>query len=189
MRYLRFLCSHLSADIRQHPLGMLAMFGWSVLGLTLLLPTWTSDRKPWPDLMWPAELVGAVDERAGITALALGMVLSGAAFIAGQALLRRYRFANKLRFGSLWSCIGTVFYLVVAITVKAFRDPDQVAPWWPVSVVLWLAVMLLFFLATERVVRCEYGHHLDSHTRPLVDNTNLGDVCGEGDCRGRRCQQ
>jgi hypothetical protein len=142
--------------VKAHPLGLLAMFGWTGLGLSLLLPTFHGDPKPWNDLFWPATMSDAFDQRLGMVVLGVGMVASGVAFVAGQMTLPRL-WAEKLRWGALWGALFMSVYVVVSILVKVFRDADEVAPYWPLSLVAWVTCSTLFLFSIPAAAVYGYG--------------------------------
>jgi len=143
-------------SMRAHPLGLLALFGWTLMGLSLLVPTFGGDPKPWPDLFWPAMLSGTPDEQFGQAVLGLGMVTSGVTFIVGQLFLPRL-WAEKLRWGALWLALFVNFYVVGSLVLKGLRDPDQVAPYWPLSMGAWLISLSLFALSIRAAAVHGYG--------------------------------
>ena len=149
-----FDCVPLAVQV--HPLGLLAMFGWALMGLSLLVPTFMGDPKPWPDLFWPALLSGTPDEKLGMLTLGLGMVTSGLAFIAGQVCLPRL-WAEKLRWGALWIALFVNLYVTGSLVLKGLRDPDQIAPYWPMSLGAWLISLSLFALSIRAAARHGYG--------------------------------
>ena len=142
--------------VKAHPLGLLAMWGWTLLGVSLMVPAINDDPKPWPDLLWPASLTGTLDERVGIAVLAGGMIVSGLLFMVGQSFLPRL-WAEKTRWLGLWLAVVTAFYIIVSLTIKGLRDPDQMAWYWPVSAVAWMVSACLMGCAIRAVARHGYG--------------------------------
>jgi hypothetical protein len=132
------------------------MWGWTLLGVSLMVPAINDDPKPWPDLLWPATLSGTLDERVGIAVLAAGMITSGLLFIVGQSFLPRV-WAEKARWLGLWFSTVTVVYIIASLTVKGLRDPDQMAWYWPVSALAWLVSACLMGLAIRAAARHGYG--------------------------------
>ena len=153
---LRRLCRITPLSVKAHPLGLLAMWGWTLLGVTLMVPAINDDPKPWPDLLWPATLTGTLDERIGIAVLAAGMMTSGLLFMVGQSFLPRL-WAEKARWLGLWFSIATVVYIIVSLTFKGLRDPDQMAWYWPVSALAWLVSAFLMGCAIRAILHHGYG--------------------------------
>lgn len=132
--------------IRQHPLGMMAMWGWTMLGASLLIPNFDeADPKAWPDLLWPASVSG-VDEIIGKDILAAGMVVSGVMFMVAQMCIHHCRWAPLVRWNSMWLGGAVVVYLALSILLKVLQEPNEVAWWWPISLATWLVMLSLFVL-------------------------------------------
>lgn len=151
-------CKWVPSPVKAHPLGLLAMWGWALLGVALAIPAFQDDPKPWPDILWPAQLSGTPDETYGIAVLATGMTISGLTFIAAQVcLVGRWRWPQFTRHVALWMAGLVNVYIIVSIFIKAFRDPDQVAAWWPASVIVWSGALFLLILATKRSLHATKG--------------------------------
>jgi hypothetical protein len=151
-------CKWVPPAITAHPLGLMAMWGWALLGAALTIPSFQEDPKPWPDLLWPAAISTSPDEVIGMGLLAGGMTISGLAFIVSQVSLNgRWRWPQYLRHQSLWLAVLVNAYVVISMLIKAARDPDQVAWWWPISLCTWLVTGFLLVLATKRSLHAARG--------------------------------
>lgn len=145
--------------VKWHPLGLMAMWGWVLLGLSLAIPSFMDDPKPWPDLLWPARLDPAdVAESYGMGVLAVGMVLSGSLFIVSQVCLNgRWRWPEFTRWVALWMATVVGAYTMVSIMLKAATEPSEMAPWWPASVLTWLVTTTLLVIAMRRSLYAAKG--------------------------------
>jgi hypothetical protein len=160
-------CSWVPPAIKAHPLGLMAMWGWALLGVALAIPALGDDPKPWPDVLWPALLTeGDAAEAYAMGILAVGMTISGLAFILSQVCLTgRWKWPQYLRHQSLWlSCLVNA-YVIIGILIKAIRDPDQVAWWWPLSLFTWAVTLFLLVLATKRSLHAAKGERFYEPSR------------------------
>jgi hypothetical protein len=159
-------CQWVPAAVKAHPLGLMAMWGWFLLGLALVIPALQDDPKPWPDLLWPAALAGTTDEVYGQGVLAFGMILSGLAFIVAQvSLCGRWRWPQYLRHQALVLACFVDGYVVFSIFIKALRDPDQVVWWWPLSAGAWIVFGFFLVLAAKRSLFAAKGERFYEPSR------------------------
>lgn len=139
--------------VKEHPLGMLAMWAWTLLGFSLAVPAFGGDPKPWPDILWPA-LLSPDDfaESSAMGILAVAMILSGLSFLISQCCMNGVRrWPGFVRHNSLWLSLLIVAYVISGMLIKVMSEPDEdVVWWWPLSLMSWIVTGFFISLATRR---------------------------------------